>query len=152
MSNISVILKEDIKALGKKNAIVQVKEGYAKNMLFPKDLAIPYTDSSAKKLKKEQGDVDARHARGKQACEDKKSLLEGKNIVVDVKCHDDKIFGSVGHKDISAAIKLQLKLDVDKRKVIMEDDHIKHLGSYSVKVKLHPEVIATLELNIRCIK
>ena len=143
-----VILLEDVKSLGKKDDIVDVKEGYARNFLFTRNLGVP---ADAKNL----NDVKLRKARDeKQAAEklaEAKELaekLEKTSLTCRVKAgQDGRIFGSVSSKEIAEEMRKQNGLEIDKKKLVIADP-IKNLGTYKINAKLHPEVTAVLTVDV----
>lgn len=142
-----VILLADVKALGKKDDIVDVADGYAKNGLIGKKLAIEATPKALNdlKLKKQNNDKVAAEnlAAAKQLSED----LKGKSVTLKIKCGEGgKTFGSVTGKEVAEEVKKQLGIDVDKKKIVMEA--IKSVGSYDVTYKVHPEVTATIKVIV----
>ena len=138
-----VILLQDVKSLGKKGAMVEVNEGYARNFIIPKKLGMEATP-------KNMNDFKLRKAAAENLA-DAKALaaeLEKASVTVKIKVGEGgRTFGSVSTKEISDAIKSQLGKDIDKKKIVMKDS-IKALGSFSVKVKLHPEVQAELAVKV----
>ena len=143
-----VILVEDVKALGKKGEMVNVSDGYARNMLFPKKLAL---EASAKnindlKLKKAHDEKVA-----KEQLADARAFAEElakAQVKVSVKVGEGgKVFGSVSSKEIAKAYADQYKKDLDKKKLVLPDA-IKNFGTYEVKVKLHPQVTAVLHVQV----
>lgn len=143
-----VILLEDVKSLGKKDDIVEVKEGYARNFLFTKNLGVP---ADAKNL----NDVKLRKAREDKISAEKLSeakalaeKLEKTTLVCRIKAgKEGRTFGSVSSKEIADELRKQYDLDIDKKKLIVPDP-IKNLGTYKINVKLHPEVTAVLSLEV----
>lgn len=146
MSQIKVILKQDIKSLGNKNEIITVKEGYARNYLFANNLAIQYTDSTAGTLKNELSNNKSKINRLVEEAKDKKKLLESKKVILKVKSNEGKIFGSVSHQDLADAIKAELGLEIDKKKIV--SDLIKSLGNHVVKIKLYHDVEANVNVEV----
>ena len=143
-----VILLADVKSLGKKDDIVEVKEGYARNFLFTKNLGVP---ADAKNL----NDVKLRKAREDKLSAEKlaeaKALaekLEKTALVCRIKAgKEGRAFGSVSSKEIAEELKKQYDLDIDKKKLVLPDP-IKNLGTYKINVKLHPEVTAVLSVEV----
>ena len=143
-----VILLQDVKSLGKKGELVEINEGYARNFIIPKKLGMEATPKNLNdyKLKKAH---EAKVAAENLA--DAKALageLSKSSVTVKIKIGEGgRSFGSVSTKEISDAIKSQLGKDIDKKKIVMKDS-IKALGSFTVKVKLHPEVSAELRVKV----
>lgn len=143
-----VILIEDVKSLGKKGETVNVSDGYARNMLFPKKLAV---EANAKnindlKLKKAHEEKVAKEqlANAKAFAE---QLAKAK-VTVAVKVGEGgKVFGSVSSKEIAEAARSQLGYDIDKKKIQMSSP-IKAVGTTSVSIKLHPKVTAELKVVV----
>lgn len=143
-----VILLQDVKALGKKNDIVDVADGYAKNGLINKKLAVEATPKALNdlKLKKQNNDKVAAEnlANAKKLSED----LKDKIVTLKIKCGEGgKTFGSVTGKEISEEVKKQFGLDIDKKKIVIQDP-IKSVGSYDVTYKVHPEVSAVIKVKV----
>ena len=134
-----VILIEDVQSLGSMGDIVQVKDGHARNFLFPRKLARPATDSNLKiieEIKRKKALALVREKKAAEALREKLSLISC-TIAVEAG-DDDRIFGSVTTQEITRAFEEE-GLSIDKRKIILEEP-IKKLGVYHVPVKLHPEV------------
>lgn len=143
-----VILLQDVKSLGKKGELVEINEGYARNFIIPKKLGMEATPKNLNdyKLKKaHEAKVAAENlADAKVLAEE----LSKSSVMVKIKIGEGgRSFGSVSTKEISDAIKSQLGKDIDKKKIVMKDS-IKALGSFTVKVKLHPEVSAELRVKV----
>ncbi|MDK2986485.1 MAG: large subunit ribosomal protein [Clostridia bacterium] len=144
-----VILKEDVKKLGSKGEVVNAADGYARNYLIPKGLAVEATKNNLKKLEEEKKKEQQRLEQEKQEAKETASKLKEKNITVQAKAGEkDKLFGSITSKDIAEAIKKQYGIKVDKRKIQL-DDPIKELGSHIVSIKLHPEVEAEVTVVVQ---
>lgn len=143
-----VILKQDVKGLGKKESLHEVSDGYARNFLFPKGLAVEAsatnvnvmnTRKEAEKTKK-----DRELAQAKALAE----KLKGITVVIKAKAGENgKLFGSITSKEISERIKQDFGLDVDKRKIQLPDA-VKTLGSLQVEVRVYPEVSAKMTVKI----
>ncbi len=143
-----VVLLQDVKALGKKGDVVEVKEGYAKNMLLPKKLGIEATPKALNDLKLQKANADKKAAEALAAAKDLAAKLESAPVKVAVKMGaGGKVFGSVSTKEIAEAIQKELGLEVDKKK-ISADGAIKDAGTYTVNVKLHPEVTAKVKVLV----
>ena len=133
-----IILLQDVKSLGKKGEIVNVSDGYARNMILPKKLGVEATGKNLNDLEEENLEA------AKELAKD----LEDKIVEVKIKSgKDGKTFGSVSTKEIAAAVKEQLGLELDKKKMVVNDG-IKALGTYEVPIKLHPKVMGTLRVKV----
>lgn len=142
-----VILREDIKNLGQMGSVVNVKDGYARNFLIPKGLAVEANPKNIRALEHEKRKIQELAKRAKASAEDFASKLSGKTITIKAKAgEEDKLFGSVTAMDIADALKKE-GLDIDKKKILLEEP-IKRLGSYAVNVKIHPEVTAQLNVSV----
>jgi large subunit ribosomal protein L9 len=142
-----VILKEDIKNIGKMGQIVDVADGYARNYLVPKGLAIEANIKNIKSIEHEKRILQERAKRLKDSALDLASRISTMRLVVKAKAGDEgKLFGSVTTMDIAEALHDE-GVDIDKKKIILEEP-IKRLGSYSVNVKLHPETSAQLNIEV----
>ena len=145
---IKVILKETIKGVGKKDEIVEVKDGYANNFLFSQNKAVPATPENINKLNSKNEKIKKNHDNDVKKANELKEQLNSKEIVLKVKAgNNGKVFGSVGGKEIAEAIKEQLNIDVDKKKV-STDARMKELGLHTVELKLHSEVKATIKIKL----
>ena len=143
-----VILKQDVKGLGKKDDLVNVSDGYARNFLCPRGMAVEANESNLnivktrKEAEKTKRDRELAHAR--QLAE----KLRDVEVVIRAKTGESgKLFGSITSKDISDKLKDDFKLDIDRKKIVMPDT-IKSTGSYEVDVKLYPEVSSRLKVRI----
>lgn len=143
-----VILLEDVKSVGKKGQVVTVNDGYARNCIIKKKLGIEATPKNINDLKLK----NANNAKiEKEKLEEAKKLSEElKEMSVTVKIKTGaggKVFGSVSSKEIAEAIKKQLNLELDKKKMLL-DEPIKSLGTHIIKIKIHPEVIGQLAIKV----
>jgi len=143
-----VILKDSVKDLGEKGQVVKVANGYARNFLFPKKLAVPATKSAMKALMTEKKDRDAKVKRAERLAKEKADRLEQFKFKITAKTGGEgKLYGSITNHDIADAITKQSEFEIDKRKIVL-DEPIKYLGEYSVKAKIHPEVTVTIKFEI----
>ncbi|MBQ9984817.1 MAG: 50S ribosomal protein L9 [Oscillospiraceae bacterium] len=143
-----VILTADVKGQGKKGQIVNVSDGYARNFLFPKNLAKEATTDNLNTAKLKEEAERARIAREKAEAEALAERL--KTLVCEVHAKagsGGRLFGSVTTSDISAALKKQHKIEIDKHKMTL-DESIKQFGTYEVKVKLYAEVSGVLRVKV----
>ncbi len=144
-----VILKEDVKSLGKKGEVVDVSDGYARNVIFKKKLGVEATAKALNDLKLQKNN-DEKVAKEKlQEAKELAKSLEDKSVEVFIKSgKEGRTFGSVSTKEISEACKDQLGLDLDKKKMKLVDP-IKSLGVYEVPIKLHKDVTGTLRVHVK---
>ena len=139
-----VILIEDVKSLGKKGQMVNVSDGYARNMLFPKKLGVEATPKNINDLKLQKVAKE-----NLEAAKQFKTELETKQVMVSIKVGENgRTFGSVSTKEISEAAKAQLGYDIDKKKMQLANP-IRELGTTLVPVKLHPQVTADLKVVVK---
>lgn len=143
-----VILTEDVKGVGKKDQIIDANEGYARNFLLPKKLAILADKNNLTKINnikriedaKKKEEYDNAVAIGKE--------IESKNLQISAKLgNNGKLFGAVTNKEISHELKQQTGIEVDKKKIILSSP-IKTLGEKEAQIKLHPKVTVKLKLTI----
>ena len=143
-----VILTEDVKSLGKKGEIVEVNDGYARNFILKTKKGIEANAKNMNDLKlKKQNDDKVAAEQLEAAKELAKKIGEGQVKLAIKIGKDGRAFGSVSSKEIAAAVKAQMNLDVDKKKVQLKDA-IKNIGTHEVKIKLHPKVTTTLKVNV----
>ncbi len=143
-----VILLADVKSVGKKNEVVEVSDAFARNMLIRKKLGVEATNQTLNdlKLRNQRAEKDAAEnlAAAKQLAED----LKEKQVEVKIKSGEGgRTFGSVSTKEIAEAVKSQLHLELDKKKMQLAEP-IRALGYYEVPVKLHPQVMAELKVHV----
>jgi large subunit ribosomal protein L9 len=143
-----VILLKDVKGTGKAGEIVKVSDGYARNMLIPRGMAKEATDGNVRSLEKAKAVQAQKDADAKAAAEKLAEELKDKEIVIRTKGGEGgKLFGSITTKDIEAAVKDQLGVKIDKKKMQMESP-IKHIGSHEVAVKLAGGVAAVIRVKV----
>ena len=142
-----VILMEDVKSLGKKGDIVNVSDGYARNMLFPKKLGLEATSKNINDLKLQKAHEDKVAQELLDAAQAFKAELETKEVTVSIKVGENgRTFGSVSSKELAEAAKDQLGYDIDKKKMQLSSP-IKELGTTKVPIRLHPKVTAELKVD-----
>ena len=143
-----VILLEDVKALGKKGDVVKVNDGYARNFILPKKLGL---EANAKNMNDLKLQKEKKKKRQQEILEEAQSLakeIEAKSIQLKIKTGEGgRTFGSISTKEIAVAIKEQLDLDIDKKKLQLNDP-IKNMGTFTVPIKLHPKVTAELKVRV----
>lgn len=143
-----VILTQDVKAQGKKGQLIDVSDGYARNFLIPKKLAVEANAKNMEELKNAETSKRIQEEKELKAAKEAAAKLEGCMVKIQRTCGaDDKLYGSVGTKDISDALSEQFGLEIDKRKIQL-DDPIKAYGSYTVSVKLHRDVVGKINFVV----
>lgn len=144
-----VILLEDVKALGKKGEIVNVSEGYARNMILPKKLGLEATPKNLNDLKLQKANAEKVAQQNLEAAREFAKELETKEVILTLKTGEGgRIFGSVSTKEIAEAAKKQLNLDLDKKKMQLSEP-IRNLGVTQVPIKLHPQVTGSLKVWVK---
>ncbi|ONI40497.1 50S ribosomal protein L9 [Candidatus Epulonipiscium fishelsonii] len=139
-----VILTEDVKNLGKKGDVLEVKDGYAKNALFPKKLAVEATPAAINKRKLEQKAEDKKKQEDLDNATKIKEVINDKKITIPIKTGEGgKVFGSVTTKEIADSIKDVFNIIVDKKKIQLSNP-IKAIGAMNVTIKLHPQIVAQI--------
>jgi large subunit ribosomal protein L9 len=142
-----VILTKDVSKIGKAGSVVKVKDGFARNLLFPKSLAIPVTPGNLKKIEQEKQKILQESEKSKQEALAQKERLDALSLSMPVIAQDEKtLYGSITALDIANALKEE-GLEIDKGRILL-DEPIKSLGIYEVPVKLHPEITAKLKIWI----
>ena len=142
-----VVLKQDVKGQGKAGELVSVSDGYARNFLFPRNLAVPADAAAMTELRNREESAQYHAKVEKQAALDAAAKL--KDTVVKISARAGaagKLFGSVTTKEVADALEKQFAVKVDKRKISMED--IKAFGSYPAQVKLHADVTAKITVMV----
>lgn len=143
-----VILLQDVKALGKKGELVEVNDGYARNFILKKKLGIEATNKNLNDLKLQKAHADKVAQENLVAAQDLAKDLESKEVICTMKVGEGgRTFGSISTKEIAQAAKEQLGLDIDKKKMVL-DEAIKALGTHNIKLKLHPKVTGTLKVKV----
>lgn len=144
-----VILLEDVKSLGKKGQIVNVSDGYARNMLLPKKLGVEATSKNMNDLKLQKAHQDKVAQENLDAAKAFAEELKDKQVTVSIKVGEGgRTFGSVSTKEISEAVKSQLGFDIDKKKMVLPSP-IKELGTTMVPIKLHAKVTGELKVIVK---
>ena len=144
-----VILLEDVKSLGKKGQSVNVSDGYARNMILPKKLGVEATSKNLNDLKLRKANEEKVAQENLDAAKAFAEELSTKEIILTLKVGEGgRTFGSVSSKEISEAAKKQLNLDIDKKKLQLENP-IRNLGVTNVPVRLHPKVTGSLKVWVK---
>ncbi|MGD1211147.1 MAG: 50S ribosomal protein L9 [Candidatus Acidiferrales bacterium] len=143
-----IILQEDVEKLGTRGQVVEVAEGYARNFLLPRKLALEANAGNMKRLEKMRAAFAMKEATEKEAAQKLAELLAGVALELSRKAgENDQLFGSVTSADISEALAAK-GYTVDKRKIVLADP-IKLVGEYEIPVKLHREVTASVKLAVK---
>src|SRR5690625_4442762 len=143
-----VILLKDVKGQGKKDDVVKVSAGYARNFLFKNNLAVEATPGNLKALKARQSKDEEQEAAEKEAAEKLKNEIEKITVTIKAKAGEGgRLFGSITNKQIADKLKKDYKHKVDRRKIELNEP-IRSLGHTKVPVKLHPEVTATINVHV----
>ena len=144
-----VILLEDVKSLGKKGQIVNVSDGYARNMILPKKLGVEATSKNLNDLKLRKANEEKVAQENFEAAQAFAKELETKEIILTLKVGEGgRTFGSISGKEISEAAKKQLNLEIDKKKLQLPSP-IRNLGVTNVPVRLHPKVTGSLKVWVK---
>lgn len=146
-----VILLKDVKGQGKKGDIINVSDGYARNFLFPKQLAIEPTKTALNELK---GQQDSKNYREQKELEEATSVadkISKVTVCVSAKAGENgKLFGAVTTSEIADKLKMEHHIVVDKKKIVLSEP-IKTTGEFSLPVKLHPKVTAQLKVSVTAV-
>lgn len=142
-----VVLLADVKGHGKKGELCNVSDGYARNFLFPKKLAIEADNAALNELKNRE-EAAAHHKKEEiNAAKEIAAKLEGKTVVIKAKAGaSGKLFGAVTSKEIAAEIKNSLKVEIDRKKMTVAD--IKNYGEYTAEIKLYQGITAKLNVKV----
>lgn len=142
-----VILKSDVKGLGKKSEKVSVSDGYARNFLFPRGLAAEATAQTLSEMKNKQSSEQFKADEELKAAKQSAEKINNNTVILKAKGGaNGKLFGSVTAKEIAVVVSNQFKVTVDKRKITVDD--IKAFGTYNAQVRLHPKVTASFKVQV----
>ncbi|NLM10589.1 MAG: 50S ribosomal protein L9 [Clostridiaceae bacterium] len=143
-----VILLQDVKNLGRKNTLVNVSDGYARNFLIPKGLAVEATPSAVNEMKMRENAEKARKESELSNARQLADKLNGVTVTFATKAGENgKLFGSITTKDIADMLEKEYKVQVDRRKIVLPDA-IKSLGVYDVELKLHTGVSSNIKVQV----
>ncbi len=144
----NVILLQDVKSLGKKGEVVKTSDAYARNVLFAKKQAVEATNKNLNDLKLQNQHAKKVEEENFEAAQEMAKRLEDLKVEVKIKTgKGEKTFGSVSTKEIAAAAKKQLDLDIDKKKMQL-DEPIRSLGMHEVPIRLHSKVTGILRVHV----
>lgn len=142
-----VILKEDVKNLGVAGSIVNVADGFARNYLIPRNLAMEANTKNLKVLEQERKKIEEAARKAKESATEIANRLSSITVQIQAKAGEEgKLFGSITNADISEALKKE-GFDVDKRRIVLEEP-IKRIGLYTVNVKVHQDIIVPVNINV----
>lgn len=143
-----VILLQDVKSLGKKDQIVDVSDGYARNFVLPKKLGVEATPKNLNELKLKKAHEDKVAAEVLAEAQALAEQMKEESVTLSIKVGEGgKTFGSVSSKEVAEAVKKQLGHDIDKKKIVLKEP-IKSLGTHIVDIKLHTKVTAQLSVKV----
>ena len=146
-----IILKEDVKSLGKKGEVVNVSPGYARNFILPKNLGVEATKKSLSELNLQKKAQEKQEKIILDEAKEVEKAINETTISLEIKAGEGgRTFGSVSTKEIAAAAMEQFKIEIDRKKIQLSEP-IKNVGEYEVPVRLHPEVLAKLKINVKAV-
>ncbi len=145
-----IILKRNVTGLGYKSDLITVKNGYGRNFLIPKGMAIIATESNKKALAEMKKQQAYKEDKIRKEADTIAEALKGTELTIGVKASSTgKIFGSVNNIMIANAIKEQKKMDIDRKKILLQEEPIKEVGKYKAVVKLHKDILIELDLDVK---
>ncbi len=143
-----VVLKQDVKSIGKKDELHEVSDGYARNYLLPRGLAVAADAAAVNEVRTKAAAVEHHAAEELAAAQALAKKIGGKTIALKAKAgQNGRLFGSITAKDIAEALGREVGEPIDKRKIVL-DGEIKNFGSYEVEVKVYPKVTAKLTVRV----
>jgi large subunit ribosomal protein L9 len=144
-----VVLLKDVKNIGKRDEILNVSDGYARNFLFPQKLAMEATPGTLKEIQKKRAAQDAREAEQLAEAKARAEKIKGKVVELKVKCGEKgRLYGSVTAAEVAEALEKQHGYAADKRKIDLGDP-IKEVGDREITIRLHPGVSTTMVLRVK---
>lgn len=147
-----VILNKDVKGSGKKGDIINVSDGYARNFLFPRDLAREASAQNVNIAKQQKAGKEHQKKEEEKAARELAASFDGKEVVVNIKAGaNGKLFGSVNTKDIAEAFNKKYSMKIDKKKMVLKDS-IKECGTHPVVIKLYPNITAKINVVVKAIE
>lgn len=143
-----VILTQEVKDVGRGGAIVDVSEGYARNFLFPRKLAVEATENALKQQREREKSQKIKEEKLLAEARERAKQLEERLTTISAKSGEGgKLYGTVTTKEIAQALKTQIGLEVDKRKIELPEP-IRSLGTFEVPIKVHPQVTAKMRIQV----
>jgi large subunit ribosomal protein L9 len=144
-----VILLQDVKKIGQKGQIVNVKDGYGRNFLIPRGLAVEADEGSMRQLQHQQNVIQEKKDRQMSEAQRIKEKLEDIQVIIEAKTGEKgRLFGSINAGDIAEAIEKSARVEVDKRKIEL-DEPIKNLGEYQVSIRLYTGITAQVRVVVK---
>lgn len=144
-----VILLDNIKGVGKKDEVINASDGYARNFLFPKKLAVEANAENMSKLKNKQDSAKHKKDVEKENAEEIAKKLKDITLTIKVKSGENgRIFGGVTSKEISENLKQQYKIEIDKKKIVLNET-IKNIGVFNISIKIFEGVVGNLKINVQ---
>ena len=144
-----VILLDNIKGVGKKDQIINASDGYARNYLLPKKLAVEANNENMSKLKAKQESNNYKKSVERDEAKKIADKLKEINLIIEVKAGENgKIFGGVTSKEISENLKRQYNIEIDKKKIVLKDT-IKNVGVFNIEIKLFEGIVGNLKIDVR---
>ncbi|RYD02463.1 50S ribosomal protein L9 [Desulforamulus aquiferis] len=143
-----VVLLQDVPKIGKKGDIVNVAEGYARNFLYPRNLASPASEGKLKEISTQRQNQVAKKQKLEQEARDLAAKISNLTVKLQAKVGEaGRLFGAISSKDIADGLKAQHGYDIDKKKIVLKDP-IKNLGNHKVVIKIHPVAQAEIEVEV----
>jgi large subunit ribosomal protein L9 len=143
-----IVLRDDVEKLGQKGDVVDVADGYARNYLVPRGLAIKAEDGVVRQAEAMRRNRSARDLRDREAAQELAQRLTGRTVSVPARAGEGgKLFGSITAADIAAAVQAQLGVEIDRRRLGLEEP-LKELGTVELPLRLHADVVATLTIDV----
>ena len=143
-----VILTQDIKGVGKKDEIINANDGYARNFLFPKKMAVEANKQNMSLLQGRKDSANFKKEQDKEKANELKDKISKIMLTIKVKSGENgKIFGSITSKEISTELKKQHNIEIDKKKIMLKEA-IKEQGTFTIEIKLYEGIIGKLKINI----
>ena len=143
-----VVLKQDVKSIGKKDELHEVSDGYARNYLLPRGLAVEADAAAVNEVRTKAAAVEHRAAQELAAAQKLAKKIDGRTVTLKAKAgQGGRLFGSVTAKDLAETLARETGEQIDKRKIVMDGD-IKNFGAYTIEVKVYPKVAAKLTVRV----
>ncbi|HKM38811.1 MAG TPA: 50S ribosomal protein L9 [bacterium] len=143
-----VILEQDVERLGKQGDVLDVSRGYARNYLLPRGLAKEATAGSLKQVRRQRKAEEVKRARAEEEARDLAQRLSGQMVTITARAGEGgRLFGAVTNQDIAAAVKKQLRVTVDKRRIEV-DEPLKSLGDHRITIRLFTDIMADLVVKV----